>query len=165
LGARFEVAHHIGLLQPVGVDGEARDTDVVLAAVDVLLDVGQAEDLVEPGDHGELFGFDGVHAGPVEERHHEFLDLAPVPLETLLRVDLLRPQVRRDLLSMGGEREVERVGQRMGRIGAHHQGPLPGGGRTHGGGSRDGRLPDPAFACEQQDAHHRKPTRPVRSLP
>ena len=119
----------------------------------MLLHIRQAEDLVESGDHRKLLGLDGIDPRPVEERDHELLDVAPVRLQPLLRVDLLGPQVLADLLGPSGERPVERIGQGVGRVGAGDQRLLPGGCRTDGRRRGNGGLADTALAGEQEDAH------------
>ena len=88
--------HDLGQRQQPQRLGGRRAVDhqhVVRADSHVRLDVDQAEDLVEAGDHGELLGLDRLGARPVHQLDEVVLDLAPVLLEPLLGVDLLRPQV------------------------------------------------------------------------
>ena len=92
-------AHDLGQRQEpqrLGGGSAIDDETVVVAALDVGLHIDQGEDLVETRDHGELFGLDRLGASPVHQLDHVVLDLAPVVLEPLLRVDLLAPQVLDD---------------------------------------------------------------------
>jgi hypothetical protein len=129
------------------------DEQVVLAALDVGLHVDQREDLVQARDHRELLRLDRLDPGPVHHLDEVVLDLAPVGLQPALRVDLLGPQVLGDRGRVLADLQVERVRQRVGRIRAHDERPVTGGGRSNGGGRRDRRLAHAALAGEQEDPH------------
>ena len=143
--------------QPKGLRGGSavHHQQVETPAVYVGLDVGEAEDLVQAGDHRELLGLDRVDPRPVQERDHELLDVAPVGLQPVLRVDLLGPQVRRDLLGAGGEGDIERVGEGVRRVCAHDERAVACHGSSHCSGRSDGCLADPALAGEQKNPHPR----------
>ena len=94
-------------------------------------------------------------SAPAQDRNsrRELLDLAPVLLEALLRVDLLAEQLRRDLGQLGADLALERVGEAVRGVGGHHERPralLRDAERRRGG---DGRLADAALAGEHDDAH------------
>ncbi len=133
----------------LGGGGAVHDQDVVVAALHVRLHVDQREDLVEPGDHRQLFGLDRLGARPVHQRDGVLLDLAPVVLQPLLRVDLLGPEVRDHLRRPCADRRLERVRQRVGGVGRHDHRPSPGRCGPHGGRRGHGGLPDPALPGEQ----------------
>ena len=117
------------------------------------LHVDQAEDLVQPGDDGELLGLDRLDPRPVHQLDEVVLYLAPVGLQAGLGVDLLGPQVPRDGRGLVEHVAVEGVGERMGGVGAHHEGPASGPGGFDGGGGRDRRLAHAALSGEEQDSH------------
>ncbi len=78
------------------------------------------------------------------------------PHESSMRtpgVELLAPEVPGQRRRASPRGSVEGVGQAVGRVGGHHQGPEPGFGAAHRGGRRDRRLADTALAGEQQDPH------------
>ena len=134
--------------------GRAVDDDrVPVAREGVQAQLEQRQHLLGAGDDGQLLGGDRVDAGDLEHREQVALDLRPGLLEPPLRVDLLHEQAGRDLLGLMAHGDAEGVGQRVGGVGGQHQRAatrLGGEGRGRGG---DRRLPDPALAGEQQDAH------------
>ena len=139
--------------QGLGGGGAVDDQHVPLPRPRLCADLEERQHLLGAGDDGELLGRDGVDAGDVEHAQEVALDVAPRLLEPLLRVDVLHPQVGRDLggLPRGGHRQG--VGERVGGIGRQHERPVPGrrGGTRGGRGER--RLPDAALAGEEEDPH------------
>ena len=126
------------------------------------LDVDEAEDLVQPRDHRQLLGLDRLDPCPAHQLDDVVLDLTPVGLQPLLRIDLLGPEQVRDLDRLVPDLDIERIGQGVGGIRAHHQGSMAGLRRPDGGGGRDGRLADAALSGEQQDPHLTVAYRPPR---
>ena len=148
--------HDVGQAeQPERLRGRrAIDEDhVVGARLDVRLHIDQREDLVDPRDHREFLGLDRVGAGPVHHLHHVVLDLAPVLLEARLGVDLLRPQALGDLARLVADRDLEGVGERVCRVGAHDQRSQAGPRRAHSGRRGHGRLADPTLPREEDHPH------------
>ena len=133
--------------------GRAVDDDhVPVVRRRVGLDVGEGEDLVETRDDRQLFGLEAVHPRPGEHLAEVRLDVLPGLLHPLLRVELLAPQTVRDRRAGGRERHVERVGQRVGRVGGQHHRAQAGVGAAQCGGRGRSRLAHPTLAGEEQDA-------------
>ena len=134
---------------------------VVVPRSDVGLHVDQREDLVEARDHRELLGLDRLGAGPVHQLDEVVLDLAPVVLEPLLRVDLLRPQVLGDQRRLRIDLDLEGIAERVRRVGRHHERALPLPGGAHGRRRGHGGLADAALTGEQDDSHEPQSTAPA----
>jgi hypothetical protein len=124
-----------------------------------LVDVHHRAQLFHARQNGKLFRLDVADAGRPQHRNHVRGDLAPVPFDLLLDVDFVDRQPLVDGVGIAGLRmkethlEIERVRQAVGRIDAHHQGPIP---ETRELQARSGSqtgLPDAPFAAEEQDAH------------
>ena len=138
------------------------DDHVPLALLDVALEPQQAEQLVAAGRHGQLLGRDPLHAALDQHLPEPALHRRPVALELLLRRDLLRPQVRRQLGRLAPDRRLEHVGERVGGIGGQHDRAQPGGGAAAGGGGGDRRLADAALArVEDRARGHRAAPQPT----
>ena len=73
------------------------DDDVPLAVLDVALEPQQAEQLVAARRHRQLLGGDPLDAALDQHLAEPALHRGPVALELLLRGDLLRPEVARQL--------------------------------------------------------------------
>jgi hypothetical protein len=127
--------------------------EVIPALVDVALDIDQAEDLVQPGDDGELLCLDGLHPGPVHQLDEVLLDLPPVCFQPGLGVDLLCPQAPSDRGGLVHDVAIEGVGERMRGVGTHDQRPGTGSSRLHGGRGGNGGLAHAALSREEQDSH------------
>ncbi len=83
-----------------GVDHD----DVENALLRLAVDVQQRDDLVHAGNQRHLLGGHVAHPLILERGRQVLLHLAPVVAHLVQRVDLLRPQVRRDLTRLGGQR-------------------------------------------------------------
>ena len=134
------------------------DHDVPLARLCERLDVGEGEDLVESGDHRQLFGLEPVDARPAEDLAQVALDLVPALLHPLLRVELLPPQVVGHGRGQRPQGHVERIGQGVGRIGGDDDRAKARIGTPHGGGRGGRGLADAALPGEEEDPRHRAST-------
>ena len=80
-------------------------------------------------------------------------------LDFLLDVDFVNGQAVVDrvrIAGLGVEQsglQIERIGQAMGRIDAHHQGPVPQAGKLQPGGRGQAGFSHASFTAEQKDAH------------
>src|SRR5438309_4734871 len=63
------------------------------------------------------------------------------------------PQVVTDLRGVGAQLDVEGITERVGRIGAHDHGSIPGGGAAHSRRGGHGCLADPTLSCKEDDPH------------
>jgi hypothetical protein len=74
-------------------------------------DVGEGEELVETRDHRQFLGFDLLDPRPLQDCDRMLLDLSPVLLEPALRIELLGPEIGRNLDGVRREVRAECVGQ------------------------------------------------------
>src|SRR5438132_10102174 len=63
------------------------------------------------------------------------------------------PQVVTDLRGVGAQLDVEGITERVGRIGAHDHGSIPGGGAAHSRRGGHGCLADPTLPGKEDDPH------------
>src|SRR2546430_8026921 len=63
------------------------------------------------------------------------------------------PQVVTDPRGVGAKLDVEGITERVGRIGAHDHGSIPGGGAAHSRRGGHGCLADPTLPCKEDDPH------------
>jgi hypothetical protein len=115
----------------------------------------EGQHLLGARDHRQLLGRHWVDARHVEDGEQVALDVGPRPLEAVLCIDMLHPQVGGHLTRLRGGGHVQRVGQRVCGVGGQHEGAVPGRGTGARGGGGEGRLPHAALAGEQQDPHAR----------
>src|SRR5205823_9228393 len=86
--------------------------------------------------------------------------LAPVPLDFFLDVDFVDGKLLGDRKRVAGfgveepDVEIERVGEAVGRVDAHDEGPVPQFRKLEPSSGRQTRLPYAALAAEEQDAHN-----------
>ena len=123
-------------------------------------EIGEGEDLLEPGEQRQLLGLDGPHAGPVEQLGQVGAQVAPL---------LLQPLAGVELLARAGRRHRESAGRRAGGRGRRpasgpgrsrqHQRAEPRVGAAERGGRRRRGLADAALAGEEQDPRRRRPGR------
>ena len=79
----------------------------------------------------------------------------PVALHLVLRGDLLGPQALADLRRLAADGGLQRVGQRVRRVGREHDGVEPARGDAPRGGGGDRGLADPALAgVEDRPGRH-----------
>ena len=97
------------------------DDHVPLARLDVALEHEQREQLVAAGRDGQLLGGDPVHAALHQQAAEPLGDRAPVVLELVLGLDLLGVQALADRRRLAADLGLQRVGERMRRIGRDHE--------------------------------------------
>ncbi len=114
---------------------------------------GEGEDLVHPGEHGELLGLDPLQTGPVEQLGEVVADVAPGILEPSLRIDLLRHQTVGDTGWFVAELDLKCVSETVSRIRRHDERAMPFVSRAQGGRSRHGGLAHPALSRHEDDPH------------
>ena len=97
------------------------DHDVPAVGAHLVAELEEGEDLLGPGQHGQLLGLDPVDTDGVEDVEEVVLDLAPGALEAQPRVDLLRVEPGRDL----GRLRSRAAGHRRVRHPGRHRGSAP----------------------------------------
>ncbi len=122
------------------------DQGVVAALLVVSPDHQEPEELVHPGQHRQLLGRECIRALPLEQRGHVALYLGPVLLDHGGVIHLLRPQARGHLPGVRPYLRVEDVGERVRRVGAHHEHFLSRKRSLQGRRRGDARLADAALA-------------------
>ena len=133
------------------VDDHAAEAPVLVVA----LDLQQAEELVEAGRDRELLGADAVHAALEQQLAQPVLDRGPVALHLVLRGHLLGPQALADLRRLAAHGGLQRVGQRVRRVGREDDGVDPARGDAPRRRSGDRGLADPALArVEDRPGRH-----------
>jgi hypothetical protein len=129
------------------------DDDVELGLGDLASELEQREDLLRPRQDGELLRLERVDSSLLEHLAQVVLHLPPAGLERTLGVDLLPVQPGIDLAGPVAQRYVERVGQRVRRVGGDHEGLVALRGEVRGGSRGRRGLPDTPLPGEQKDAH------------
>ncbi len=140
-------------LQGLAGRGAVDDQDVVLPPLRVVLDPHQRRDLVHPWRIRDFIGQHLIEALSGEDLDRVLVELCPVPLHLVQRRDLMRPEVVSDPGRLGAQLDVKRVAKRMGGVGAHDDGAVPGGRAPNGGGGGDRRLAHTALPGEKNDSH------------
>ncbi len=103
--------------------GRAVDDDqVVLAAVEVVVEPEEGGAFAHAGNGGEFFGGNIVDALPLEDQEQQLAHVSPVLFHRIVEIDFLGMEVGDDLDRFGAELHVQGVGQAVGGIGGHHQG-------------------------------------------
>ena len=152
-GGHADEAHGFG-------GGRAIEHDHLVALLaPVLIHVHHGAELFHAGKDRQLFGLHVADAGGSQHGDDVGRDLAPVPLDFLLDVDLLDGEVIVDgqrivgaVLEQAGF-EIEGVGQAVCGIDAHHERAVAEAGELETGGRGNAGLAHASFAAEEQDAH------------
>ena len=116
-------------------------------------DPQQAEQLAQPGQQQRLLGGERNLTLPDHETRQVVAQTRPRPVVLHQGVDLQGIQARGDAGRFAGQRQTQRITQRMCRVGAHHQDPVPLIRQVQGRGGGDGGLADPALSGVQDDPH------------
>src|SRR5439155_10282663 len=109
------------------------------------LQLQQREQLVHPRRDRQLLGGDAVHAALHQQLSEPALHGGPVALHLRLCLHLLGPQAVRDRGRDVRELRLERLRQRVRRVGGQDQRAPAGRGAAQRGGGGDGGLPDAAL--------------------
>jgi hypothetical protein len=118
----------------------------------------QAEQLIAARRDRQLLRRDAVDPALDEHRAEPVLDRRPVPLELLLRLDLLRVEPASDCGRLAPHLGLQRLGERVRGIGGEDEGARAGGGAAPRGGGRDRGLPHAALArVEDRPGRHGAP--------
>ena len=127
--------------------------DVVASGGGVVEDPQQAEQLAQPGQQQRLLGGERHLTLPDHETRQVVAQTRPRPVVLHQGVDLQGIQAWGDASRFAGQRQAQRITQRMRRVGAHHQDPVSLVRQVQGRGGGDGGLADPALAGVQDDPH------------
>ena len=90
----------------------------------MVLHLGERKQLVHTGEHQELLGFDPLQTTPVEQICQIVSHRPPIPLQAVLSVDLLTPQIVGNLARRVAEGHVEGIAEAMRRIGGDDEGAV-----------------------------------------
>jgi hypothetical protein len=129
------------------------DEDVELALALVLLDPHEAGDLLHPRRRCHLLGDDVVDSLRCEERRQVHVDAVPVLLELVERVDLLAPEVRRELGGLVADRRVDAVREAVRSVGADDERLVAEACALDRGGGGDRCLAHPSLARVEDHTH------------
>jgi hypothetical protein len=127
--------------------------DVVASGGSVVEDPQQAEQLAQPGQQQRLLGGERHLTLPDHETRQVVAQTRPRPVVLHQGVDLQGIQAWGDAGRFAGQRQAQRITQRMRRVGAHHQDPVSLVRQVQGRGGGDGGLADPALSGVQDDPH------------
>jgi hypothetical protein len=133
--------------------------DVVSAFAAELVDIHHGSQLFHAGQDGQLLGLDVADPGGAQYRGDVGGDLAPVPFDFFLDIDFVDGQPLVDAVRVAGLAveqfgfEVERVGEAVRRIHAHHQRAVSQPRKLQAGGRGETGLAHASFAAKEKDAH------------
>ncbi len=116
-------------------------------------DTGEGEELVHAGEHRQLLCFDSFQAGPVEDIGQVVPNGPPRLLEPLLRIDLLRIESINHLAWFVTKRDLVGIGERMRRVGRHHQCSMAEICGPNRRGCGNSGLPHATFPGDEDDPH------------
>ena len=132
-------------------------------ALNQAIDMEQKAHLFHPGQYGEFLGQDLVQAGGIEEQRKVFVYVSPVLADLLVNVHLLNPEILLDLdrsspvLVQKASFKIKYVGQAVGRVQGHDNGPVTAFGRPDAGGGRHARLAHASLSGEKYYPQQRLP--------
>ena len=115
--------------------------------------VHEAGKLFHAGQHGSLFSDQRIHAAPGEEYIQVFLHAPPVFVHLMEQVDLLSPEVGRQLHQFAADAGVKAVAQTVGGVGAEDDGAVAEFSASQCAGRADTGLADSAFAGVEKNTH------------